>query len=812
MTLHQSGFPSVPRLITTISFRQQGESPTLFEASYSSFPAGRYLLLCSLRSDNYPLIQHCRFARHKDEQSPYTFPNFEFAEPPPGIRVGPWPGWRGIPEMPSAIIRITESVHHETPSATIRVAGSVHHQASSAEIRVHPRMGVYDFWGDEFDTGRLRVRFECSLEGSGNVELVIEDSRLVPLEAEVYSIEDRRAVPVPIESIPVSRSHPKLLFTSAELPSLRSQKLSTHAAQWRKLVDLFGGWNLPPGKTPESKALDGPERLFSEDRVLISAFVWLIESTPDNRARAIRALLDYVELTRDPQFEPLKIDTQSGEVLFTLCLGYDWLRDALSAEQEEIVRKRLWEIAYVCWNYLGNGRTDYAQAHFLGCGMGLLAFSFLFWDEHPRAKEWGGFLCGAFERVVEMLPADGFFPHGINLWIYEHEFLLRWLTLLKQCAGLDYWNNTPYWKKASRFRAAATSPDYLYGLTFGDPQYRVGGDSWCHYLIASQTGSGEAQWIGQSLADLPAGGVDFRHVPPRRRVYEYLFFNPAISPVQPTEPVIYFEDGGQVFVRSKGERDSTLFTMRSGPPVGRSRYGHGELGGYGHSDPANGSFLMSRGESILINGSGPSYRRNTSHHNTLTIDGKGQVGDTTVWVPDFYPAEMIPAATQVQSAGHGCIVHADLTSAYLPHLGVQRCSRSLYVDLPSLIIGVDLVQLAEERTAEWNLHTWGRFEKRGVREGREEILLNSNGEETRIVFFSPSGCAVQTKETEFVPAYPHDGKKDMHLVVSKKGTNVMFVWALVIGSARVPEVDLEKKQITLETGRSLTLHDGRLRG
>jgi hypothetical protein len=784
MNSHQTVFPTTPRLVTTISFRQGGELSSSFEASYSALQAGRYVLLCSLRSDNYPLLRHCRFARHKDEHSPYTFPNFEFNNEPPGIRVGPWPGWRMIPQM---------------PVATLRVAGSDH-------------PGTFDFWGDEFDTGRLRVRFECTLEGSGTIRLLLADSRLVPQDAEVYSIEDRRAIPLPIDSAPASTSHPGLLFSSDELVSLRSKKLSTHAAQWNNIVHLLKGWDLPPGKSPESKALDGPERLFGEDRVVVSAFVSLIEPTPENRERALRALLEYVELTRDPQFEPLKIDTQSGEVLFTLCLGYDWLRTELSDEQEKIVRERLWEIADICWSYLGNGRTDYAQAHFLGCGMGLLAFSFLFWEKHPHAKEWGGFLRGAFERVVDMLPADGFFPHGINLWIYEHGFLLRWLTLFRQCGGLDYWNKTPYWKNSSRFRAAATSPDCLYGVTFGDPQYRVGGDSWCHYLIASQTGSGEAQWLGSVLADLPAAGVDFRHVPPRRRVYEYLFLNPAVAPVEPADDIIHFEDGGQVFVRSAKETGSALFTMRSGPPLGRKRYESGELGGYGHSDPANGSFLIARGESIFINGSGPSYRRNTSQHNTLTIDGKGQLGDTTVWVPDFFPPRVIPAGAQVESAGHGCIVHADLTPAYLPHLGVERCSRSLYIDLPSLMIGVDLVQLTGERTAEWNLHTWGSFEKRGILEGPEEILLTSKGEEARIVFFSPSGCKVQINETEFVPAYPHDGKKDMHLVVSKKGKSVMFVWALLFGSARVPEVDVERKQITLETGPVLILHDGRLTG
>ena len=41
---------------------------------------------------------------------------------------------------------------------------------------------------------------------------------------------------------------------------------------------------------------------------------------------------------------------------------------------------RLWEVAEICRKHLDPARRDYAQAHYLGCGLGLLAFAFLFWD------------------------------------------------------------------------------------------------------------------------------------------------------------------------------------------------------------------------------------------------------------------------------------------------------------------------------------------------------------------------------------------------------------------------------------------------
>jgi hypothetical protein len=73
---------------------------------------------------------------------------------------------------------------------------------------------------------------------------------------------------------------------------------------------------------------------------------------------------------------------------------------------------------------------------------------------HHEAAAWAAELRGAFARVLAMLPAAGFFPHGINLWIYEHGFLHRWLELFRQCTGEDLWNTTPYFAAAARFRAA----------------------------------------------------------------------------------------------------------------------------------------------------------------------------------------------------------------------------------------------------------------------------------------------------------------------------------------------------------------------
>jgi len=782
----------MPEGMSVVPFDRTG--PATFRAGISSIPPGIYTMHVLFDGADYPFERHCRYMRQPDETTPYTFPNMVFAEKPPGIRVGPWPGWRGIPEM---------------PEVTVEAAGK------SSPIRLQ-------FWGDELSCRHIRGVVEIDIGGDSACTVASADERLIPVSAELFP-----SIPFDVEPIQTSLreglagTYPRLLMTKGELSALRDRKYTTHRHVWSRIEELFDSWNLPPAKTPESKAVEGPERLFGEDRTVLAAFRALLEPTDTHIEFARRSFFEYIELTDRDDFEPLRIDTQSGETLFTLCICYDWLYECLSVKERDRARERLWQVADICWGHLGYERHDYAQAHFLGCGLGILAFSYLFWESHPRAKEWASYLRGTFQRVIEMLPEDGFYPHGINLWIYEYGFLLRWLELFRVCGGEDLWSVTDHWKNASLFRLCATSPDFLYGVTIGDPQYRVGGDAWCHYLIAARTGSEEAQWLAEQLADGPHAGVDFRHIPPRRRVWEYLFYDPLIdssaSPLEgshakrgevshslgalQTSPkrkhtTHNFPDGGQVFIRTHREGSETLFTFRSGPPIGHRRRQAGEPGAYGHSDPANGSFLLFRDNAFLATGSGPTYRRDTSLHNTITIDGKGQIGDSCVWLPDFFPQEVIPACTEVKTDGSATLLFADLTPAYLPHLGVEVCTRSMLIDAHA-IVGLDVVQCASCSSIEWNLHTWASVQE-VVEMGRCTFRIGDGANTIELHVLSPKDYFWHSGLTEGVPAYPNDGTRDTRLRFSMSESRVQWAWCILMADNLKPELLRDGEEIAIQ--------------
>lgn len=774
---------SIPRHSARIPLTPVSGGTDVFrcELPAGSAPGGMRLIV-EIDAHAYPLEEHCCYMRQQDPSGPYTFEAMTFEPEPPGIRVGPWPGWRRIPSLPD-----------------------VHLSLAGRELHPLPH-----FWGDELTARRLRMVAWTEGSAAGMLFCTVADRRLTPVAVEVYEdalpdTHHHRTGPV-VELIGI---HPRLLLRPEDLPGLRARATGSHRREMDLIRALLDGPPEPHTVTPSAKLPAGPERLRPEDRAMLTALVAILDPSPPHQRTAVDAYRAFIAATQDPSYEPLNIDTQSGEILFVLSLVYDWLYDVLGPQDRAAARAWLDNVATRVRGHLGPGRRDYAQAHYLGCALGLLAFGCVFYEDHPLAPSWVGELRGSFATVLAMLPDDGFHPHGPSLWVYEYGFLLRWLEIFRVWAGEDLWSH-PHWRHAADFRAATLSPDGLHGITFGDPQFRVGGDAWCHYLIAARTGSRLAMRTAHLLADGPHEGVDFRSIPPRRRVYEFLFRDPSIEPAPGPPSSTYCEDGGQVIVRG-GRGD--VFTFRSGPPIGITRYREGERGGYGHADPCNGSFLWYTDGRMAVAGPGPVYRRDTALQNVVTVNGQGQIGDGMVWMPDFLPPAVLAARPGVTWRGNAAVVSVDLTSAYLPHLGVRLMHRTMWIDPDGWVTGIDEVSCAAPSSLEWNLHSAAPFTR--FREGGPRGYRAVMGDHALTVFLlDPDGGVCTTGPTEFVPAYPHDGMRDHFLRWAFTGTGTRFIWCLTVhAEPHPPEMRRDGQALVLlfRNGQTLRYENRSLR-
>ncbi len=739
------------------------QSQTSMLISLAALGKRRYGFHISFDIKGYPLRQHFCYMQQKnsiqlDDLSELRFSEMNFEREPHGLIVGPWPGWRGIPHMPKVTIESDQRVF---------------------EAR-------YNFWGDELETGTVRLYVLVSIPNSKlvNVRLDWADARMAPVSLSIYPSNKIRPEPMPVQLRPeLQYKHPRLLFGSSDLVSLMKKKVHSCQDVWNEIVTLLKNWVMPFEITLESKLLSGAERLHEFDRAILASFYTHLTNDTLSLQRAKEAFESLLESALSPNYEPMATDTQSGECLFTLSVAFDWLVQFLSNNERRLYQEKLFCIADRVWQHLDDEREDYGQAHFLGCSHGLLAFSFLFWDQHPQAQEWASYLRGVFEYVLKMLPDDGFYPHGINLWIYEHAFLLRFLELFRHCADLNYWSSTPYWKNASLFRKASLSPDKKYGITFGDPQYRVAGDAWMHYLIASRTKNPEAQNLGKQLSRISVDGVDFRNMPARRRVWEFLYFDPQISPQNIQRKSCYFEDGGQIFWRQSLRSKEILTVFKSGYILGKQRYDWGEWSGYGHSDPCNGSFLIAKGDSFLLCGSGPVYRRDTALHNTLTFDNYGQIGDGMVWAPEFIPEDRFPAFHRMKDKNMDSVV-TDLTHCFLDFIGVRKAVRRFMVFNHGVILIQDSIQLNVDREIQWNLHTYGNIVEETI-DNMWKFYFSDGSEQANILILLPENIQWRTGLTAFVPAYPNSGNRDRYFQLFKQGIACEFLVLILLENVQI---------------------------
>jgi len=199
------------------------------------------------------------------------------------------------------------------------------------------------------------------------------------------------------------------------------------------------------------------------------------------------------------------------------------------------------------------------------------------------------------------------------------------------------------------------------------------------------------------------------------------------------------------------------------------------------------------------------YRRDTSLHNTITIDGRGQIGDSAVWLPDFLPPGALCPLPRIAADGGRVFISAPLAPSYLPHLGMLVCTRHLCVAPGRWIAGADTVRPAEPRLIQWNIHApTVRVTGRPGAALRAE--LGNAASRCRLTMFDAAEAVAETGIAEFVPAYPHDGRSIAYLRVSRRGEAIRFAWCILMDEAEEePRFEENEGTMMFSDGTVLTM-------
>ena len=338
-------------------------------------------------------------------------------------------------------------------------------------------------------------------------------------------------------------------------------------------------------------------------------------------------------------------DLSKSRLLHGVSIGYDWLYHNFTLDERKRIRERLtlearyWFLASLdlgekygleyTWWY-----RSYLQNHLwiAACSLGVAGFAL--YGEVPDADIWINQANNIFKKILSSLGEDGAYHEGIHYWSYGLECLLQYLDLARQLLGEDLFNDT-WLKNTAYYRLYNMLPRDMWGnaprlqncLDFADCNRRDSKGSE-HILrkLAKEYNNSYAQWLANEIDTSNTGILDSYWL-------NLLWCDPSIPALPPNNlPTFkHFENLGQVVIRS-WENDGILFSIKCGPPPGHKGLMMFDYDpGLSHVHPDVNHFVLAAYGEWLVIDDGYADKKLTSNHNTILINGHGQLGEGDQW-------------------------------------------------------------------------------------------------------------------------------------------------------------------------------------
>lgn len=409
------------------------------------------------------------------------------------------------------------------------------------------------------------------------------------------------------------------------------------------------------------------KRLLSVSREALRRVLFLgfIHRMTDDPRFAARAVAEMEAVAAFPDWNPSHfLDT--AEMTAALAIGYDWLHDLLTEEQEAVVRAAMIEKG-IGPSFAGHdrwARTDnnWNQVCHGGLVMGALALA----DREP------GLAVRVITRALEGLPfgmraymPDGIYPEGPSYWEYGTTYNVLLIAALKSALGTDFGiAQTAGFKDTGAFPLLMTGPAGLH-FNFSDCGQRGAPFPAVYWFARRNNEPGiawaEERWIEKSLG---------KGMKPNRFLPLLLLWRAGLSGLDaPPRRPLHWHGGGQVPVTvhrgSWTSPDAVFLAAKAGTPF--ANHGHMDIGsfvldadgkrwsvdlgseGYGALE-ARGMDIWGRTQRSVR---WDVYRYHNSSHSTLTVNGEGQVVSAAANIIRFSDGAPFPHSVMDMDAVYG---------------------------------------------------------------------------------------------------------------------------------------------------------------
>jgi len=516
-------------------------------------------------------------------------------------------------------------------------------------------------------------------------------------------------------------SHPRILITSDELDSFR--KRVKGLAEAKSIVDSakrYLGWNLPDEDSgrPKNKGENSYENkafakwasksLGSKLRASVDtlARAYIITGEEKFGLEAIRQAVHVAQLDPDGVTNYRVSDFADGACLQTMTLAYDSCFDLLKKNEKALLQDAIHKRAGSMFDRWRNNLEtrvfsahiwqhilhQFAEAAFATCG------------EIAESEQWAAYVYELWLARVPLLGGDdGGWANGNSYFGSNFVTLISIPTFFRQLTGVDFFDNT--WYRNNIYYMIYTWPPESLPDGFGDgcEQRELSPLSRLAFadILGRAFDNPDAQWYVQKSLNAIKNELN-RDVSQRWHRLRMGYDSRSKPPVKHIDlpEARLFEDIGVVAMHTDiaDTPNNLMLAFRSSP-----------YGSFNHAHANQNSFNILFGGKRLFCNTGyyiaygdehfKGWYKHSRGHNTVLIDNKGQVMDTTEaygWISRYLHGQRISY----------CL--GDASNAY-DKTGLTCFRRHIVFLRPSIIVIYDELEADHAANWSWLLHSPDRI-------------------------------------------------------------------------------------------------------
>lgn len=418
-----------------------------------------------------------------------------------------------------------------------------------------------------------------------------------------------------------------------------------------------------------------------------------------------------------PAWEHTNDELGSGSCLQGLGVFYDWCYDKISSSDRKLLKDTMRTRGmdmYRASSAFGGGRSwsdSYMNNHIWVNLRGLMTAGIAISDDYD-VSDWVEFSIGEFATSLALFGDDGSSIEGLGYWTYGLMELLWYGDLVRDLFNIDIYKHE-WFKNGAYYRIYGSLPTDVWTKSgprtvhFGDANGKdyYGPVGFLRKFFL-EYGIPEALWLSDYALE--------REINLSSEIENIIWYDPekeaeiGSKHIRNLPTARHFEDNGFIFARSHWEGDESYLAFKCGPPLGkhaaeRSLTLKDWNSGMGHAHPdANHFTLTAYGRNLIIDDG--YYVAWTGDHNTLLVDGKGQLGEGVAWMGNNREPELAdayPRITKTDFSDEYDYFVGNATQAYSESSGLKQFMRHMiYLKELETLLVVDDIRVDEEKPLE----------------------------------------------------------------------------------------------------------------